>query len=146
MKQCFVCQQTLPLVDFYTHPRMADGHLNKCKSCTKQDAKKRRDENLFVMRAYDRGRGNRQEPEYLKIRRKAYPNQTKAQALISRLVAKGDLVKQPCEECGSQINVHAHHDDYLKPNEIRWLCTAHHRQWHVVHGPGLNRNNNFDPI
>ena len=37
MKTCFKCHLTLPLSEFYHHPRMKDGHLGKCKECTKKD-------------------------------------------------------------------------------------------------------------
>lgn len=40
-KKCFKCRATKPLSDFYLHPRMGDGHLNKCKECTKSDVKRR---------------------------------------------------------------------------------------------------------
>lgn len=38
-KTCFKCNVTQPLDEFYKHPQMGDGHLNKCKQCTKSDNK-----------------------------------------------------------------------------------------------------------
>lgn len=53
-------------------------------------------------------------------------------------IVKGDLVRKPCEVCG-ELKVHAHHDDYNKPLEVRWLCEKHHKEHHT-----LERRNN-DP-
>jgi ribosomal protein S27AE len=44
-------------------------------------------------------------------------------------ILRGILKKEPCEKCG-EIKVEAHHDDYNKPFEIRWLCVFHHHEHH----------------
>lgn len=55
-KQCFKCDETKPLSEFYKHPQMADGHLNKCKACTKAEANKHREDNLARIQKADRDR------------------------------------------------------------------------------------------
>jgi hypothetical protein len=59
----------------------------------------------------------------------------KARYLANKAVRNGDLVPRPCEVCGVRLNVHAHHDDYDKPLEVRWLCARHHVRHHLGLAP-----------
>lgn len=137
MKECFKCGEIKNLADFYKHKQMKDGHLNKCKSCTKSDSLKHRTENIDSIRKYDRMRGSRQKPEYLKEWRAKYPKKYKAHNMVNNRVRDGSLHSEPCCVCGTEKTV-AHHDDYNKPLNVRWMCQAHHKQWHAENGEGLN--------
>lgn len=39
MKKCFKCGIEKLLTEFYKHSKCKDGHLNKCKECTREDVK-----------------------------------------------------------------------------------------------------------
>lgn len=130
-KECFKCGKTLSLKEFYKHRHMKDGHLNKCIPCSKKDTLDHRNENLDRIRAYDRDRGNRQTPEYLMKYREENPEKYKAHCMINNAIRDGKMRRKPCEVCGSTDNIHAHHDDYNYPLEVRWLCAVHHRQHHT---------------
>jgi len=43
------------------------------------------------------------------------------------------IYKEPCAICGS-LKVEAHHFDYLKPLDVIWLCSKHHKKVHTVLG------------
>lgn len=59
-------------------------------------------------------------------------NPATAHALVGKAIRRGELVRQPCEACGS-TEVDAHHDDYSKPLDVRWLCRTHHKHHHRDH-------------
>jgi len=60
-----------------------------------------------------------------------------AHDMIKYAVRAGQMKRQPCESCGA-AKAQAHHDDYLKPREVRWLCVRCHRAWHREHGEAAN--------
>ncbi len=134
MKKCFKCGQTLPLAAFYKHPRMKDGHLNKCKECTKKDAVIHYYSDLVARSEYERQRNLEPERklkklEYGKNHNKRNPVKTKARAKLRRFVRVGKIVKLPCEKCGNPKS-QAHHEDYSKPLDVSWLCFKCHREAH----------------
>lgn len=57
-----------------------------------------------------------------------------ANAIRDGRLDKGTVCEQADGNCSGQIN--AHHDDYSKPLEVRWLCRSHHMKWHAANGPG----------
>ncbi|MGB2063533.1 MAG: hypothetical protein ACPHUL_00160 [Marinomonas gallaica] len=138
MKKCFKCGEVKHLTSFYKHPQMADGRVNKCKDCNKLDVRENRKAKVEYYREYDIKRGNRQGYEYTKEFREKYPNKYRAHTAVNNAIRAKKLFRMPCEVCGSDGLTHAHHDDYAKPLNVRWLCPAHHKQWHDENGEGLN--------
>lgn len=61
----------------------------------------------------------------------------RAHGLVSRALRDGVLTRQPCEICGDTDTI-AHHDNYAAPLAVRWLCRAHHADWHAANGEALN--------
>ena len=60
---------------------------------------------------------------------------------VQYAVRTGVLVRQPCEECGTEpfwwngeVRVYAHHDDYDRPLDVRWLCGYCHKKFHFANG------------
>jgi ribosomal protein S27AE len=54
-----------------------------------------------------------------------------ARSKVQNAICAGRLKRQPCETCGSDWNIHGHHDDYLKPLDVRWLCASCHKIHHL---------------
>lgn len=151
-KACFKCKEVKPITEFYAHPAMGDGRLNKCKECTRADVRDNYLANIERYREYERGRASlphrveaRKEYAQTPEGREAFkrsnrrwqernPIKRKAQVLAGNAIRDGRLAKQPCEVCGNS-KAQAHHDDYGKPLDVRWLCTKHHAEWHKHNTP-----------
>jgi hypothetical protein len=135
MKNCFKCQQNKPLEQFYKHPQMSDGHLNKCKSCTKEDVSKNyRERKEYYVEFYrereHRPERKKQRADHRRQYRKRYPEKKRAHAAVNNAIRDKRLFRQPCEVCGTTKGVEGHHEDYNQPLKVRWLCFADHRAEH----------------
>lgn len=62
--------------------------------------------------------------------RKRNPAKARAREITKAAIKRGDLVKQPCADCGAAGPVDSHHHDYSKPLEVTWLCKPCHRKRH----------------
>lgn len=64
-----------------------------------------------------------------------YLQRTAAQAKAGNAIRAGKLVRQNCEQCGADNwlgqPVQAHHEDYTKPLEVRWMCRKCHLGLHA---------------
>lgn len=136
-KKCFKCNQTKPLTDFYKHPQMKDGRVNKCKECNKKDVQKNYRGNKEYYQEYDRKRNEKRweyKTEQCKEWRKKNPEKYRAHCDVNNALRSGKLSKEICRICNDP-NTHAHHEDYSKTLDVIWLCPQHHRD---VYEKGLD--------
>ena len=150
-KVCFKCGETKPITEFYKHNKMADGYLNKCKTCAKLDTTTNRNNNLDFYRNYDRERsyGDRVKVKQLKAKEKYHSDdEYRAKVIASRNKSsllnhnkknsntrlgnaiRDGLVKKVeyCQFCNSNNSIHAHHWNYSNTYvfDVIWLCSKCH--------------------
>jgi len=125
-KTCFKCGETKLLRQFYRHQGMADGHLGKCKECTKADTRARAvNDPLSVLRSR------------LSACKK-HPTRRNAYRAVDAGKAAGVLeVPSACQMCGrtdsysvNDMDWHAHHFDYGSPLSVVFLCAKCHSHLH----------------
>lgn len=155
MKKCFKCGKEKDLDKFYKHSAMADGHLNKCKECTKLDSFGRTYEEIERRKFRDRNRPNAKErvaknlqrvkklkaennEHYLKTvsaPKKKWDTENRykknAHLKVKRNISmKGNKPNQ-CQLCGTRSDeLEGHHYDYSKPLDVTWLCKRCHSLAH----------------
>lgn len=130
MKTCCRCKELKKITGFSLDRSREDGVSVLCKSCNnkyyelnKESIKKRT------------AKYRRANPEACEIwSRKAidkHPEKHRARNICGRAIKNGVLVKEHCMVCGSNKNIHAHHEDYTKPLSVWWLCKQHHKDRHA---------------
>jgi hypothetical protein len=153
MKRCYLCKKDKPRSDFHKCAGRTDGLQTKCKPCQIEYQRQRRktaegkayDSKRRVMYSQtERGREVMKEaarrfrsrPEGAAksrtwCQRYARENREKIRAhkRVSKAVAAGKIQRLPCEVCGT-TPTDAHHHDYSKPLDVRWLCRFHHGEEH----------------
>jgi hypothetical protein len=149
MRTCRTCNAEKSLMEFYCQ---TNGSLYRdCKDCWKAYVRANRLARVEQYQEYERGRANlphrvearkeyAQSPEgrasVSRAKRRFIernPAKRAAHVLVGNALRDGRLTRQPCECCGAWAQ--AHHDDYGKPLDVRWLCPKHHAEWHKHNTP-----------
>ena len=122
-KTCSSCYETKPTDQFYRSAVNVDGYYGICKDCQKEKAtNNRKNKNLL---SYE------QVAQHKKFWLPDNRLKRKAHQAVGYAIASKKMIRQPCEKCGTNENVVAHHEDYTKPLDVVWLCKKHHRERHL---------------
>lgn len=131
-------------------PRTCDcGECKRCKTRERQArswARKTPEQRREVIARRDRDRQRERDRERQRHPARAaqnkasakrwadnHPEARRAHSRVAWALRSGQLERGPCEqeatgECSGLV--HAHHDDYSKPLDVRWLCSVHHAKEH----------------
>lgn len=119
-KVCFKCVTEKPLSEFYKHKGMPDGHLGKCKECTKKDVREKYAENFknpeYAERQRERGRDKYERLGYVNRKTAHEENKCSSRFLRSRGV----------DTTGLEI----HHWNYNNKNDVFILDRRLHKFIH----------------
>lgn len=133
MKECCVCHAVLPISEYYPYSKDKSRPMAYCKNCHKlrmrQATLKYADKRKAARAIYRmRPKVKAREMATTKKMYSLYREKQLARMKVYNAVKNGKLKRLACW-CGD-IKVQAHHDDYNKPLEVRWLCRRHHNEVH----------------
>lgn len=136
-KHCNSCSNTKPASDFHIRAASSDGLSAKCRDCQRDYDKDRAMKPHRVIARLEYSKTERGKEAHRRASRKAAalsPMKKKARTAVGNALRDGKLNRCSCEVCGNPT-AHAHHDDYSKPLDVRWLCRTHHVEWHKHNTP-----------
>lgn len=136
--RCPTCNHYMPATSFYADKRTSNGLKAQCKAChcrttiATRDKGKAADANRQYMRnARNRDPLKFRERDRLASRKMGRTPQREARYQLNRAVRRGEVIRPDvCTACGRAIKLTAHHDDYTKPLDVRWLCYECHGKEH----------------
>lgn len=134
MKKCTKCREVKSNNCFYPYKRNKGGLHSWCKNCALIRGKAWRAAHPKEQVEYAREYRRKNKDKVLAESRAYYyanPDKVAAHRKVNHAIRDGKLLKEPCEVCGTTVNVQAHHDDYSKELEITWLCSRHHTALHM---------------
>lgn len=136
-KTCSACSKNKPLDEFYRLARSPDGRRARCKACdASYDRSRLHDPKRMAQRkAYQQTDAYKDRHAFIAADWKTRHRVKKhAHDMVRSALRKGTLVRPlECEGCGPAYvgKLEAHHDDYTKPLDVKWLCDKCHKARHV---------------
>jgi ribosomal protein S27AE len=134
MKTCTKCKEEKEIKCFSANNKSKDGRAWWCKKCVNDHTTLRYQANRTARKEYEKMRDKQPHRKKLVLEKnkrqaKKHREKFRARDKTYKAIKSGALVRQPCQACGDP-KVEAHHDDYSKPLDVRWLCHKHHREVH----------------
>lgn len=131
---CCKCRKVLPVSEFSANRKKRDGLQYACRGCLSAELSRRYRDDLEVSRARRRAyfASHPETAARATAKQRQSPYKHAAHQSVARAVKRGQLAKPTaCSRCDDTYRVEAHHDDYSKPLDVMWLCTACHRVRHA---------------
>ena len=122
-KICATCTLEFPLSAFRkdkSRPQGVKPHCLDCSRAKERDVDRKRYAANTKWRQVMRSRKQKRSRKLIKAKTK-----------VRTAVINGRIIKpSACSDCGSTQRIQAHHDDYRKPLDVRWLCQPCHMYLH----------------